>query len=906
MGKKRKLGQLEAAQPQPAEPKKQKPEPVVISVDDAGTPLESAKQIVLIQPEVLPNPNEVPVKPAEQVFTNPPVPEIETEAAEPPPPKKRKKPKKQKQNPFDICVDVAGKASEPSKEIGLIQGKPPELPPPNLTVGVESGAELSSNPAEIEAKPAELPPPNPVAKGEVKSEEARMNPEPNVEAKTEEVTVKKKKNKKQKLRELMEMQMMQSAVTTQCGDDVEKNCEAKIIEEDEPPKKRKKNKRQKLRELMEMQGTVTACVDDVEKNGEAKLNEVMQKPGPVVTEMKGAEGKVIADNVEGKMNGGEVDMQSRVATQCVDVEENGEAKINEEHGPVKKKKKKNKKQKLRELMEMQGTVTSCIDDVEKSGEVKINGLLPVPPMTQTVREVEMQSTVATQCGDVEKNDEAKINEEDGPVKKKKKKKKKNKKQKLRELMEMQGTVTSCVDDVEKSGEVKINGLLPVPPMTQTVREVEMQSTMATQCGDVEKNGEAKINEDGPVKKKKKKQPQKLRNLLLKPVQVVAVVKGSNETVTVFVGVENNVKRKIDEAGVVAKLLAMHGLTMAVGEVENKKRKRKENKMENTDITSVDVGKNDEVVTMPGLPQTIEEVETKKRRRKEDKEVGSTNSCVDAGKNVELLLNPVPNVKGKPKVLTASQELRIRMKKRRKAARRREKWRMKCRITMCDDDAGKFVEAKTSEEHKEDNKITNAMLILKHMEWRKKQLVLGLQRKAVAEKRKEKKSTEETVEEKNKESTNEKVEEQIIEYLQVCVICRGKGHIISTCPLLNQTQTNNKKSGNKLPECCQPLQHAELKNGEAEKLLDCPPEDTLVKDKSSDCKEGKSAVKNGEAEKLLGCPPMDTLMKEETSGVKGDIVMKDESIVKVDCASHPEECYVKPTIGQGPEAVNPVA
>ncbi|KAL6223993.1 hypothetical protein ACLB2K_002850 [Fragaria x ananassa] len=885
MGKKRKLGQLEAAQPQPAERKKQKPEPVVISVDDAGTPLEPPKQIGLIQSEVLPNPNEVPVKPAEQVFTNPPVPEIEAEAAEPPPPKKRKKPKKQKQNPVDICVDVAGKASEPSKEIGLIQAKPPELPPPNPTVGVESGAELSSNPvAEIEATPAELLPPNPVAKGEVKSEEARMNPEPNVEAKIEEVKVKKKKkNKKQKLRELMEMQ---SAVTTQCGDDVEK-----------------------------MQGTVTACVNDVEKNGEAKLNEVMRKPGPVVTEMKGAEGKVIADNVEGKMNeGGEVEMQSTVATQCGDVEKNGEAKINED-GPVKKKKKKkNKKQKLRELMEMQGTVTNCGDDVEKSGEAKINGLLPVPRITQTVREVEMQSIVATQCGDVEKNGEAKINEEDGLVKKKKKK------QKLRELMEMQGIVTNCVDDVEKSGEVKINGLLPVPRMTQTVREVEMQSTVATQCGDVEKNGEAKINEDGPVKKKKKKKQQKLMNLLLKPVQVVAVVKGSNETVTVCVGVENNVKRKINEAGVVAKLLAMHGLTMAVGEVENKKRKRKENKMENTDITCVDVGKNDEVVTMPGLPQTIEEVETKKRRRKEDKEMGSTNSCVDAGKNVELLLNPVPNVKGKPKVLTASQELRIRMKKRRKAARRRE--RMKSRITMCVDDAGKNVEAKTSEEHKEDNKITNAMLILKHMEWRKKQLVLGLQRKAVAEKRKEKKSTEETVEEKNKESTNEKAEEQIIEYLQVCVICRGKGHIISTCPLLNQTQTNNKKSGNKLPECCQPLQDVELKNGEAEKLLDCPPEDTWVKDKSSDCKEGKSAVKNGKAEKLSGCPPMDTLMKEETSGVKEDestvknveessctpedIVMKDESIVKVDCASHPEECYVKPMIEQGSEAVNPVA
>lgn len=96
----------------------------------------------------------------------------------------------------------------------------------------------------------------------------------------------------------------------------------------------------------------------------------------------------------------------------------------------------------------------------------------------------------------------------------------------------------------------------------------------------------------------------------------------------------------------------------------------------------------------------------------------------------------------------------------------------------------------------------------------------------------------------------------------------------------------------------------------------------MKDKSSDCKEGKSAVKNGKAEKLSGCPPMDTLMKEETSGVKEDestvknveessctpedIVMKDESIVKVDCASHPEECYVKPMIEQGPEAVNPVA
>ncbi|KAM5547745.1 hypothetical protein ABKV19_001958 [Rosa sericea] len=591
MGKKRKA--LEAAQPK-------KQEPIVISVDDAGKPLEPSKQIGLIQANVLPNPNEVAVNAAEHPGENPPVPEIEvkSEAVEP-----RKK-KKKKHKPIDSCVDVAGKPLEPLKEVGLIQ-----------------------------ANPAELPPQNTVTEDGVISEEPRMNPEPNVEAKTgtEDVTVKKKKkkNKKQKLMELMESQ---STVTT-CVDNVEKNGEAKIDEEDVPlKKKKKKNKKQKLGE---MQGTVTTCVDDEEKSGEAKIDGQLRKPGPVVTEMKGAEGTV--------------------------------------------------------------TVTTCVDDVEKNGE-------------------------------------AKIDEKDVTLKKKRKK---NKKQKLGE---MQGTVTTCVDDVP----------------------------------------------------------------------VVTEVKGVESTVTTCVGVGNNVEGKISEGGEVAEQVTMPGLIQAVGVVENKKRKRKGNKeMESTNI-----------------------------------------ACVNAGKNVELLPNPLPNVEAKPGEVTPN--------------------------------------ADVEGEHKK-----------------------GKRKK------------------KNKRKRAE--EKPIKQHVEVCVICRGKGHIISTCPLLsNTTQKSNKISGNKLSECPQPLQDVEMKSGEAEKLLVCPPEVTLMQDKSSDRKEGESIVKNGEEEKFIGCPPVDALMKEETSGGKEDestvknaeessctpedIFMKDEksddkedeTIVKVDSASHPEESYVKPMIEQGPEVVYPVA
>ncbi|XP_024185311.1 uncharacterized protein LOC112190122 [Rosa chinensis] len=633
MGKKRKLGQREAAQSQVAEP-------IVISVDDAGKPFEPLKEIGIIQANVLPNPNEVAVNAAEHPGENPLVPEIEgkSEPVEP------RKTKKKKHKPIDTCVDVAGKRLEPLKEVGLMQANPAELPPTNPTIEAKSGAELSSNPVpEIEAKPAELPPLNTVTKDGVISKEPRMNPDPNVEAKTgtEEVTVKKKKKKKNKKQKLMESQ---STVTT-CVDNVEKNGEAKIDEEDVPPKmKKKKNKKQKLGE---MRGTVITCVDNAEKNGEAK--------------------------------------------------------IDEEDVPLKKKKKKNKKQKLGE---MPGTVITCVDNVEKNGE-------------------------------------AKIDEEDVPLKKKKKK---NKKQKLGE---MPGTVITCVDDVEKSGEARVDGQLRRP---------------------------------GPV---------------------VTEVKGAEGTVIACVNGEG----KISEGGEVGEQVTMPGLIQAVGVVENKK--------------------------------------SKKSKRKGNKEMESTDiACVNAGKNVELLPNPLPDVEAKPGEVTPNADAEGECKK---------------------------------------------------------------------------------VKRKKKNKRKGAEEKPLKQYVKVCVICRGKGHIISTCPLLS-----NKISGNKLSECPQLLQDVEMKSGEAEKLLVCPPEDTLMQDKSSDRKEGESIVKNGEEEKFIGCPSVDALMKEETSGGKEDesavknaeessctpedIFMKDEksddkedeTIVKIDSASHPEESYVKPMIERGPEVVYPVA
>ncbi|PRQ46557.1 putative transcription factor interactor and regulator CCHC(Zn) family [Rosa chinensis] len=592
MGKKRKLGQREAAQSQVAEP-------IVISVDDAGKPFEPLKEIGIIQANVLPNPNEVAVNAAEHPGENPLVPEIEgkSEPVEP------RKTKKKKHKPIDTCVDVAGKRLEPLKEVGLMQANPAELPPTNPTIEAKSGAELSSNPVpEIEAKPAELPPLNTVTKDGVISKEPRMNPDPNVEAKTgtEEVTVKKKKKKKNKKQKLMESQ---STVTT-CVDNVEKNGEAKIDEEDVPPKmKKKKNKKQKLGE---MRGTVITCVDNAEKNGEAK--------------------------------------------------------IDEEDVPLKKKKKKNKKQKLGE---MPGTVITCVDDVEKSGEARVDGQLRRP----------------------------------GPV--------------VTEVKGAEGTVIACV------------------------------------------NGEGKISEGGEV----------------------------GEQVT------------------------MPGLIQAVGVVENKK--------------------------------------SKKSKRKGNKEMESTDiACVNAGKNVELLPNPLPDVEAKPGEVTPNADAEGECKK---------------------------------------------------------------------------------VKRKKKNKRKGAEEKPLKQYVKVCVICRGKGHIISTCPLLS-----NKISGNKLSECPQLLQDVEMKSGEAEKLLVCPPEDTLMQDKSSDRKEGESIVKNGEEEKFIGCPSVDALMKEETSGGKEDesavknaeessctpedIFMKDEksddkedeTIVKIDSASHPEESYVKPMIERGPEVVYPVA
>ncbi|XP_061993405.1 uncharacterized protein LOC133711269 [Rosa rugosa] len=761
MGKKRKLGQREAAQSQVAEP-------IVISVDDAGKPLEPLKEIGLIQANVLSNPNEVAVNAAEHPGENPPVPEIEgkSEAVEP-----RKKKKKKKHKPIDTCVDVAGKPLEPLKEVGLMQANPAELPPTNPTIEAKSGAELSSNPVpEIEAKPAELPPLNTVTKDGVISEEQRMNPDPNVEAKTgtEEVTVKKKKKKKKQ--KLMESQ---STVTT-CVDNVEKNGEAKIDEEDVPLKmKKKKNKNQKLGE---MPGTVITCVDDVEKNGEAKIDE---EDVPLKKKK----------NKNKKQKLGE--MPGTVIT-CVDnVEKNGEAKIDEEDVPLKKKKKKNKKQKLGE---MPGTVITCVDDVEKNGEAKIDEedvpLKKKKNKNKKQKLGEMPGTVITCVDNVEKNGEAKIDEEDVPLKKKKKK---NKKQKLGE---MPGTVITCVDDVEKNGEAKIDEedvpLKKKKKKNKKQKLGEMPGTVITCVDDVEKNGEARV--DGQLRK---------------AGPVVTEVKGAEGTVTACVNAEG----KISEGGEVAEQVTMPGLIQAVGVVENKK--------------------------------------SKKRKRKGNKEMESTSiACVNAGKNVELLPNPLPNVEAKPGEVTPNADVEGECKK----GKRKKK------------DKRKGAEEKPIKQH-----------------------------------------------------------------VEVCVICRGKGHIISTCPLLsNTTQKSNKISGNKLSECPQPLQDEEMKSGEAEKLLVCPPDDTLMQDKSSDRKEGESIVKNGEEEKFIGCPPVDALMKEETSGGKEDestvknaeessctpedIFMKDEksddkedeTFVKVDSASHPEESYVKPMIEQGPEVVYPVA
>lgn len=233
MGKKRKLGQPEAAQPQLLQPKKQKQMPIVIFVDGAGKQLESSKQVGLMQANLLPNPK-VELKPAELI--------------------------------------------------------------PNPNTELNSAAELSSNPVpKIEAKPAELLPPNTVPKDEVKSEEVRTNPEPNVEAKPAEPTLKKKKKTWQKRikkeRESTVTTCVDNAVeakmneeedellrkpgrTVTTGVDVESNVEAKVNEEGEVLTKTGltetvgdvKNKRIRKRKRKEKKETESTIVDELLPN----------------------------------------------------------------------------------------------------------------------------------------------------------------------------------------------------------------------------------------------------------------------------------------------------------------------------------------------------------------------------------------------------------------------------------------------------------------------------------------------------------------------------------------------------------------------------------------------------------------------------------------------------------------
>lgn len=147
MGKKRKLGQPEAAQPQLLQPKKQKQMPIVIFVDGAGKHLESSKQVGLIQANLLPNPK-VELKPSELIpnaaaeLSSNPLPTIEAKPAEPTLKKKKKTWQKRSKNSVTTCVDntvnVEAKINEEEDELLRI---------PGLTV--TTGVDVENN---VEAK----------------------------------------------------------------------------------------------------------------------------------------------------------------------------------------------------------------------------------------------------------------------------------------------------------------------------------------------------------------------------------------------------------------------------------------------------------------------------------------------------------------------------------------------------------------------------------------------------------------------------------------------------------------------------------------------------------------------------------------------------------------------------------
>ncbi|KAK9947689.1 hypothetical protein M0R45_003302 [Rubus argutus] len=472
-------------------------------------------------------------------------------------------------------------------------------------------------------------------------------------------------------------------------------------------------------------------------------------------------------------------------------------------------------------------------------------------------------------------------------------------------------------------------------------EKERESTVTT-C--VDNAVEAKINEEED-------------DLLRKP----------GLTVTTGVDVRNNVEARVNEEG---EVLTKTGLTETVGDVKNKRiRKRKRKEKKETESTIVDEllpnpvpnveAKPEEVIPNPG--PTPEEKEKKRMRKMRRKEKQKEMEKQHVEQLLQLLNLPGP---------TPEEKEKKRMKKMRQKERRKQHIEQLFQLLNV---PGPTPEEKEKKRMRKMRQKERRKERRKEMEKRHDEQLFQLLNPPMPEI---------TLTEKDTESTEKKVaaKEVEIKYVEICVICRRKGHSIPTCPELidkskrstEETQTKKKKmmprkknkSGNKLPECPQPLKDVEMKNGKEEKLLGCPPGNTFMKDETTGGKEDESIVNNGQEEKLLGCPPEDTLMKDEisddkedesivkkgeeekkdtlmkdenfdeTSGGKEeesivkkgeeekllgcppeDTLMKDEisddkedeSIVKIDSACHPEErSRVKPMIEQGPEMVNTVA
>lgn len=241
MGKKRKLGQPEAAQPQLLQPKKQKQMPIVIFVDGAGKQLESSKQVGLIQANLLPNPK-VELKPAE------PIPNPKTE--------------------LNSAAELSSK----------IEAKPAELLPPDTVPKDEvKSEEVRTNPEpNVEAKPAE-----PTLKKKKKTWQKRSKQERESTVTTcVDNAVEAKMNEEED--ELLRKPGL--AVTT--GVDVESNVEAKVDEEGEVLTKTGltetvgdvKKKRIRKRKRKEKKETESTIVDELLPNPvpnvEAKPEEV--------------------------------------------------------------------------------------------------------------------------------------------------------------------------------------------------------------------------------------------------------------------------------------------------------------------------------------------------------------------------------------------------------------------------------------------------------------------------------------------------------------------------------------------------------------------------------------------------------------------------------------------------------